>query len=129
MKKITQKSEAQGAEISKIEDAQVMQIMSKAPLNLDETIKVLERLWQKQKQRAALIVTVDSLNDFEFKRKEEEVDENANYYTGCELTIKDDERRSFNTKNPILIRGVVDFLKHRCQERLMEVEAEIILPE
>jgi hypothetical protein len=129
MKKITQKSEAQDAEISKIEDAQVMQIMSKAPLNLDETIKVLDRLWQKQKQRAALIVTVDSLNDFEFKRKEEEVDDNANYYTGCELTIKDDERRSFNTKNPILIRGVVEFLKHRCQERLMEVEAEIILPE
>lgn len=129
MKKITQKSEAKGAEISKIEDAQVMQIMSKAPLNLDETIKVLDRLWQKQKQRAALIVTVDSLNDFEFKRKEEEVDESANYYTGCELTIKDDERRSFNTKNPILIRGVVEFLKHRCQERLMEVEAEIILPE
>lgn len=127
MKKITEKSEAQGVEISKIEDAQVLEIMPKPAMNLDQTIKVLDGLWQKQRQRAKLLMTVDSLTDFELKRKEEE-EESSNYYTGCEMTIKDDERRTFTTKNPILIKGVVEFLKKRCEERLMEVESEIILP-
>lgn len=128
MKKHMEKAETQGVELQKIEHAQVIEIQPKQVMNLDQTIKVLERLWQKQRQRALLTVTIDSLNDFEIKRSETEIDENANYYTGCELVIKDDERRSFNTKNPVLIRGVVEFLKSRCAERLTEVEAEIVLP-
>jgi len=117
----------QGLEIAS-EEVQVIKIMPKPVMNLDQTIQVLDELWRKQKHRANLSATIDNLNSFEIKRADDEMGEGGSYYSGCELTIKDDERRTFTTKIPVLIKDVVAYLQERCTARLMEIEAEIVLP-
>lgn len=96
--------------------------------NLESTLKVVGSLHRRMVQRDNLIIATKNLETFELKQKQDEEIESGSYYNGCILTLEDDDRRKFSTKNPVIIRAAVDFLKGLFETKLMEVEAEIVLP-
>lgn len=99
----------------------------KAVLNLAETMKLVEELHMKKRHRDRLEVSIDELESFEIKQKDEDLGDKS-YYTGCHISIKDDNRTEFLTKNPAIIAEVVNFLKQKFSDKLTEIEALIVLP-
>ena len=95
------------------------------PQNLQTTLKVVDTLHRRVIQRTNLINMIDTLESFLIKQVE---DENGGEFVGCELTIKDDERHSWSTKNTNLIAAVIEFTKQSAATKLAEIEAGIILP-
>nr|WP_231424020.1 hypothetical protein [Pedobacter sp. Leaf250] len=114
--------------ISHIDDAK-MEVTKPKGLNLDETIKVIEDLFQKKRFRDRLDTYVGYLNDFEIEKKNEDLDSKSNYYNRCTLTITDDKNANFELKNPTIISEVVEFVKNRLSVKLAEIEAELVLPQ
>jgi type I restriction-modification system DNA methylase subunit len=106
--------------------AQVMNETTFKP-NLAETMRIIDDLHTKTRHRNKLEVYSDILAKFKIEHEEEDL-VNRNYYNGCLLSIKDDNRDSFELKNPALIREVVEYLMKRFNEKRQEIEAEIILP-
>jgi NRE family putative nickel resistance protein-like MFS transporter len=51
-----------------------------------------------------------------------------NPYQGCKLIIKDDKNREFITTTPGLIRLVSQFIFDACNEKLADIEANIVFP-
>jgi len=68
------------------------------------------------------------LETFEVNLATENDELEDNPYQGCKLIIEDDKQRRFITTTPGLIRMVSQFIFDACQEKLMEIEANIIFP-
>lgn len=100
---------------------------TKSAMNLAETIKVLEELHRLTVQRNKLLATIDNLEAFEVVLKEDFEETEGNYYQGCILTIEDDNRKKFTTKNPLIIWTVAQNINSLCLGKLSEVEARIVI--
>lgn len=100
----------------------------KPVLNLDGTLKLVEELHRKKIQRDKLLETINNLESFEFDLKEEADETGGNIYQGCSLTIVDDNRQSFTTKNPTIIWTVAQMVNRLCVDKLAEIEASITIP-
>jgi len=113
--------------ITHIDDAKNEDVKPKG-LNLDETIKVIEDLFQKKRHRDRLDTYVNYLEAFEIKATAEDLDPKSSYYYGCKLVITDDEKANFELKNPTIIKEVIEYLKKRLGAKLAEIESELVLP-
>lgn len=100
---------------------------AKPALNLTETIMVLEELHRLTVQRNKLLVTIGNLEAFEVELKEDFEETAGNFYQVCSLTIKDDNRRKFTTKNPVIIWTIAQNINSLCVEKLADVEARIVI--
>ncbi|SMG15638.1 hypothetical protein [Sphingobacterium psychroaquaticum] len=96
--------------------------------NLEETLKWVTELHRKKVQRDRLLETIANLDKFEVEVKDDADETDSNYYQGCTITIEDDNRNKFVTKNPVIIKSVALFVKTMCYDRLGEIEAEIAIP-
>ena len=100
----------------------------KIVLNLEGTLKFIEEMHRKAKQRVKLQQTIQNLDEFEVELRDEADTTDTNYYNGCVLTIEDDNRRRFETKNPTIIWTVAQLVNNMCVEKLAEIEAAIVIP-
>lgn len=114
------------AEPTKAESKEVVQ--QKPILNLEGTLKLVEELHRRKIQRDRLLETIDTLEAFEVAQQEDAEETDSNHFQGCVLTIEDDERRKFTTKNPVIIQAVAQFVNKMCVDRLAEIEAGITIP-
>jgi hypothetical protein len=120
------KTEAPKAEPVKAEVKEVVQV--KPVLNLEGTLKLVEELHRRKIQRDRLLDTIDTLEAFEVAQQEDAEETDSNHFQGCVLTIEDDNRRKFTTKNPVIIQAVAQFVNKMCVDRLAEIEAGITIP-
>jgi hypothetical protein len=97
-------------------------------MNLEETLKLVAELNRRKIQRDKLMETIENLEAFEVEIKEDADETDGNIYQGCVLTIEDDNRRKFTTKNPVIIWTVAQQVNSMCVNKLSEIEAGIILP-
>jgi hypothetical protein len=128
----TVKTDAPKAEAPKAEVAPVAEGKpepKKIVLNLEGTLKFIEEMHRKAKQRTKLQDTIKNLDDFEVELRDEADTADTNYYNGCVLTIEDDNRRKFETKNPTIIWTVAQLVNNMCVEKLAEIEAGIVIPQ
>jgi hypothetical protein len=102
---------------------------AKPVLNLEETLKLVAELNRRKIQRDKLIETIENLEAFEIAIKEDEDETYGNIYQGCVLTIEDDNKRKFTTKNPVIIWTVAQQVNSMCVNKLSEIEAGIMLPQ
>jgi hypothetical protein len=102
--------------------------VNKPALNLEGTLKLVEELHRRKIQRDKLIGTIDTLEEFEVAQQNDAEETDSNHFQGCELTIEDDNRREFVTKNPVIIKKVAEYIHALCVDRLAEIEGEIFLP-
>jgi hypothetical protein len=100
----------------------------KQVLNLEGTLKLVEELHRRKIQRDKLLETINNLEAFEFDLKEEMDETGGNVYQGCVLTIEDDTRQKFTTKNPTIIWTVSQMVNRLCVDKLAEIEAGITIP-
>lgn len=100
----------------------------KPALNLEETLKLVAELNRRKIQRDKLLETITNLDAFEIELKVDAEETDGNIYQGCVLTIEDDKRRKFVTKNPVIIWTVAQQVNAMCVDKLSEIEAGIILP-
>ncbi|OKS86114.1 hypothetical protein [Mucilaginibacter polytrichastri] len=98
-------------------------------LNLEGTLKFIEEMHRKAKQRGKLQETIKNLDDFEVELRDEADSADTNYYTGCTLTLTDDRNRKFETKNPTIIWTVAQLVNNMCVDKLAEIEAGIVIPQ
>jgi len=101
----------------------------KPVLNLEGTLKWIEEMHRKSNQRNKLQDTIKNLESFEVELRDEADTTDTNYYTGCVLTIEDDKRNKFETKNPTIIWAVAQMVNSMCVDKLAEIEASIVLPQ
>jgi len=101
---------------------------AKPILNLEITLKLVEELHRRKIQRDKLLETINNLEAFEFDLKEEMDETGGNVYQGCVLTIEDDNRQKFTTKNPTIIWTVAQMVNRLCVDKLAEIEAGITIP-
>ncbi|MDB5118361.1 MAG: hypothetical protein JWQ79_3853 [Mucilaginibacter sp.] len=101
---------------------------AKPVLNLEGTLKLVEELHRRKIQRDKLLETINNLEAFEFDLKEEMDETGGNVYQGCVLTIEDDNRQKFTTKNPTIIWTVAQMVNRLCVDKLAEIEAGIMIP-
>lgn len=100
----------------------------KLVLNLEGTLKFIEEKHRLMKQRTKLQDTIKNLDAFDVELRDEADTTDTNYYNGCVLTIQDDKRNTFETKNPTIIWTVAQLVNNMCVEKLAEIEAGIVLP-
>lgn len=100
----------------------------KPALNLEGTLKLVEELHRRKIQRDKLLSTIGTLEGFEVAQKDNAEETDSNHFQGCELTIEDDQRRTFSTKNPFIIKKVAEYVNALCMDKLAEIEGEIFLP-
>jgi hypothetical protein len=100
----------------------------KIVLNLESTLKSVEELHRRKIQRDRLLDTIDTLEAFEVAQIDDADETEANHFQGCVLTIEDDNRRKFTTKNPVIIQTVAQFVNNMCVKRLAEIESGITIP-
>lgn len=120
----TAKPTETATEKPKVED----QPKQKPALNLESTLKLVEELHRRKIQRDKLLNTIDTLEAFEVAQLDDAEETDSNHFQGCELTIEDDDRRKFTTKNPYIISKVAEYINTLCLDRLAEIEGEIFLP-
>ncbi|RYG32513.1 MAG: hypothetical protein EOO01_34175 [Chitinophagaceae bacterium] len=102
--------------------------LGKTASNLEGTLKLVEELHRRKIQRDKLLSTIGTLEEFEVAQKDDAEETDSHIYQGCELTIEDDKRRSFSTKNPFIIKKVAEYVNTLCLDKLAEIEGEIFLP-
>lgn len=100
----------------------------KPVLNLEGTLKLVEELHRRKIQRDKLLSTIGTLEEFEVMQQDDAEETGGNYYQGCELSIRDDNRREFSTKNPYIIKKVAEYINSLCVDRLAEIESGIYIP-
>lgn len=125
----TEKAEAKNVKLLKtasIEEAKVIEPKNVKP-SYDETIKIVNALHQKATHCIRIGYYIDRLEDFVIEQKEEDLLKKDNY-SSCSLLIRDDQRKEFELKNPVLIQEVIEYLGKRLQDKRAELESEIILP-
>jgi hypothetical protein len=101
---------------------------TKPVLNLESTLKLVEELHRRKIQRDKLLSTISTLEEFEVAQQDDAEETDTNYFQGCELTIQDDKRRDFSTKNPYIIKKVAEYINTLCIDRLAEIESGIYIP-
>jgi len=101
---------------------------AKPALNLESTLKLVEELHRRKIQRDRLLDTINTLEAFEVAQIEDGDDADAGRFQGCTLTIEDDSRRKFITKNPVIIWSVSQYVNNLCVDKLSEIEAGITIP-
>jgi hypothetical protein len=123
------KSPAKTPEQGKFREEDKTEIRFEKPaLNLESTLKLVEELHRRKIQRDKLLDTIDTLETFEVAQKEDAEETDSNHFQGCVLTIEDDNRRKFSTKNPVIIFSVAQYVNSMCVNRLAEIEAGITIP-
>lgn len=100
---------------------------AKPALNLDSTLKLVEELHRKKMHRDKLLHTINNLEAFEIDLKAD-AEDGSDTYQGCTLSITDDKRRQFETKNPVIIQHVSQYVNAMCIAKLAEIEAGITIP-
>ena len=115
------------AEPTKLEIKEQLAV-TKTTLNLEGTLKLVEELHRRKVQRDKLLDTIETLETFDVAQKDDAEETDSNHFQGCELTIEDDKRRQFVTKNPFIIKKVAEYINALCMDRLAEIEGEIFLP-
>ena len=116
-------------ETPKVEAEKAKETVQEKPvLNLESTLKLVEELHRRKIQRDRLLDTIGTLESFEVAQVDDADETEANHFQGCVLTIEDDQRRKFTTKNPVIIQAVAQFVNTMCVNRLAEIEAGIIIP-
>jgi len=124
------KTEAPKVEVkAEVKAEPVKEEAKKVVLNLEGTLKFIEEMHRKAKQRTKLQETIKNLDDFEVELRDEADTTDTNYYNGCVLTIEDDNRRKFETKNPTIIWTVAQLVNNMCVDKLAEIEAGIVIPQ
>lgn len=93
---------------------------------LERHIKLGDDLARKTRHRDNLKNIITTLDEFQLQLKDNVDETDGNYYQGCLLTIKDDNGKTFTTKNPTIIRGVAEQVNSLCTEKLEEVEMDIV---
>lgn len=93
---------------------------------LERHIKLGDDLARKIRHRDNLKNIITTLDEFELVLKDNADETDGNYYQGCMLTIKDDNGKTFTTKNPTIIKGVAEQVNSLCTEKLEEVEIDIV---
>lgn len=93
---------------------------------LERHIKLGDDLARKIRHRDNLKNIITTLEEFELVLKDNADETDGNYYQGCLLTIKDDNGKTFTTKNPTIIKGVAEQVNSLCSEKLEEVETDIV---
>lgn len=93
---------------------------------LERHIKLGDDLARKTRHRDNLKNIITTLDEFELQLKDNVDETDGNYYQGCLLTIKDDNGKTFTTKNPTIIKGVAEQVSSLCTEKLEEVEMDIV---
>ena len=121
------KAETPNAAVAPVAEAKAEP--KKIVLNLEGTLKFIEEMHRKAKQRTKLQDTIKNLDDFEIELRDEADTTDTNYYNGCMLTIEDDNRRKFETKNPTIIWTVAQLVNNMCVDKLAEIEAGIVIPQ
>ncbi|MES2458242.1 MAG: hypothetical protein V4594_21975 [Bacteroidota bacterium] len=121
------KAEAEQPKAEPVKDVKV-EAPQKIVLNLESTLKLVEELHRRKIQRDRLLDTIDTLEAFEVAQIDDADETEANHFQGCVLTIEDDNRRKFTTKNPVIIQAVAQFVNNMCVNRLAEIEAGITIP-
>jgi hypothetical protein len=101
---------------------------TKPVMNLDSTVKVVLDLNRKIQHRNRMQTIVANLDEFVVKQEEAGEETGANSLQGCELIIRDDQGRTFSTKNANLIQQSAQFINSLCVGKIAEIEAEIIIP-
>lgn len=100
----------------------------KPAMNLESTLKLVEELHRRKLQRERLLDTITTLEAFEVAQQDDAEETDTNHFQGCALTIEDDDRRKFTTKNPVIIFSVAQYVNSLCVNRLAEIEAGITIP-
>lgn len=95
---------------------------------MEGTLKLVEELHRRKRQRDRLLETMETLEVFEIAQQDDAEETHSNHFQGCILSIEDDHRRKFNTKNPVIIQAVAQFVNTLSTNRMAEIEAEIIIP-
>jgi len=101
----------------------------KGQRNLESTKEIVTGLHRRIVHINNLEKTIENLKKFKVTQLEEGEEEKYHTYSGCVLTIRDDQRNEFSTSNPALIQFIVDQTRNKCEERRAELEAEIVLPD
>lgn len=125
---ITETPKAEEPKAEPIKEEAKEEKQQKPALNLESTLKLVEELHRRKIQRDRLLDTIDTLEAFEVAQIDDADETEANHFQGCVLTIEDDNRRKFTTKNPVIIQAVAQFVNTMCVNRLAEIEVGIIIP-
>jgi hypothetical protein len=115
------------AEATKMEIKEDLQ-ESKPARNLDSTVKLVLDLNRRINQRGKLLETIENLESFEIKQREDADETETNRFSRCLLTIEDDKGNEFTTKNTFIISAVAAQVLKLCSEKLGEIEGEIFIP-
>jgi hypothetical protein len=117
------------AKENQLTEAENTEIQFQKPaLNLKSTLKLVEELHRRKIQQDRLLETIDTLEAFEVAQINDADQTESNHFQGCVLSIEDDQRRKFSTKNPFIIQAVAQFVNNLCVNRLAEIEAGITIP-
>lgn len=120
-------------EAPKAEEAKPTPTPAPAPqkvfMNLEQTLKFVEDLHRRKIQRDKLLETINNLEAFEIDLKDEADETGGNHFSGCVLTLVDDDNRKFTTKNPTIIWTVAQMVNNLCVNKLAEIEAGITIPQ
>ena len=100
----------------------------KPAMNLEQTLKWVETMHRRKVQRDKLVGTIDTLEAFEVAQLDDADETDNNHFQGCVLSIVDDNRKEFSTKNPFIIAAVASYVKSLCVDKLAEIEGEIVIP-
>jgi hypothetical protein len=111
-----------------VEHAAEQALPVKTVLNLEGTLKVVEHLHRRSVQRINLISRIKQLEAFEVNLANEHDELEENPYQGCKLIIEDSKQHRFITAAPGLVRLVSHFIFSACNEKLAEIEANIVFP-
>ncbi|MES2653299.1 MAG: hypothetical protein V4663_16280 [Bacteroidota bacterium] len=119
-------AEAPKTEIKKDEAKRI--IAEKPALNLESTLKLVEELHKRKVHRDNLLGTIKTLDEFKVMvQDDEEEDLDSAQFQGCKLTIEDDNRNSFSTKNPFIIKAVAEYVNNLCVKKLADIEANLVI--
>lgn len=122
-----QEAEKPKIEPSKMEiKASIAEKIAEQRAILERHIKLGDDLARKIRHRDNLKNIITTLEEFELVLKDNADETDGNYYQGCLLTIKDDNGKTFTTKNPTIIKGVAEQVNSLCSEKLEEVETDIV---
>ncbi|SDL66858.1 hypothetical protein SAMN04487898_12271 [Pedobacter sp. ok626] len=124
---VNQEAEKAKSEPTKLEiKKSIVEKIAEQRAILERHIKLGDELARKIRHRDNLKNIITTLDEFELVLKDNADETDGNYYQGCLLTIKDDNGKTFTTKNPTIIKGVAEQVNSLCTEKLEEVETDIV---
>lgn len=98
----------------------------KGALTVEGLTNWVEDMDYLRKGRAKLIEDAAQLRDFEVMQRDEPAKVDTNYWNGCQIEVKDDTRRSYTLRNPVMIAAVIKFLYEAFDARKEEIDNQIL---